>query len=536
MADVFISYASSTAAKAQLVADALRADGNVVWWDEELPPHRPYAEVIEERLRIAKAVVVLWSADAVRSEWVRSEADRGRLQGKLVQASLDATPLPMPFDQIQSVDIARWDGDRGAACWKSIAASVHELMGGGSGEGRHDATPTLAVLPFTNRSGLAEDDAFAEAMAEDLVAALAQVITMRVQSGVAAAELAGDEPRALAELGRRLDVRYVLKGNVRRVGENLRVSTLLLEAATGEVLHPGQFERPLNEVAQLQDDLVVEVADALNMQVMSIETRRALQKSDDLTAWESTRRSMDGLSAADDKGSLLRAVAEAERAVAAAPDYSHAHSLLAATSAILYFVTSPDDPAEVERIRAIGRHAVALAPEDPFTLANVGGAMAMLGLAKEALVPLGSALRKAPNLGPVHFSLGTAYCLLDRPAEALRHLEQAERHIPIPYMLVYTKDWRMNALIRLGRWDEARAVLDENLALDPDYLPSRVMHAIMAWQAQQHDVARAACAALQRDGFSLPQLLTLYGRAYAGSAALEEILAALRALWEPSGR
>ncbi|MFX8354906.1 toll/interleukin-1 receptor domain-containing protein, partial [Acinetobacter baumannii] len=59
--DVFISYARSTESTARKLAEALRAEGFSVWRDDDLPPHRAYAEVIEERLRSAAAVVVLWS-------------------------------------------------------------------------------------------------------------------------------------------------------------------------------------------------------------------------------------------------------------------------------------------------------------------------------------------------------------------------------------------------------------------------------------------------------------------------------------------
>jgi adenylate cyclase len=72
MAHVFISYARSAEAKAQQVAEALRGLGYGVWRDDDLPAHRGYAQVIEERLEAAKAVVVIWSADAARSEWVQS--------------------------------------------------------------------------------------------------------------------------------------------------------------------------------------------------------------------------------------------------------------------------------------------------------------------------------------------------------------------------------------------------------------------------------------------------------------------------------
>ena len=118
--DIFISYARSTADHARRVAEALRGLGYGVWRDDELPAHRSYAEVIEERLTGAKAVVVIWSAEAVRSEWVRSEANRAREDHKLVQLSVDGARLPMPFDQIQCADLVGWTGEAEAQNWKKV--------------------------------------------------------------------------------------------------------------------------------------------------------------------------------------------------------------------------------------------------------------------------------------------------------------------------------------------------------------------------------------------------------------------------------
>src|SRR5258708_15637721 len=105
MSDIFISYARSTADQAQAVAEALRGLGYGVWRDDELPAHRAYSEVIEERLQAAKAVVVIWSAEAVKSEWVQSEADTARTDRKLVQLTVHGAKLPRPLDPIQFADI-----------------------------------------------------------------------------------------------------------------------------------------------------------------------------------------------------------------------------------------------------------------------------------------------------------------------------------------------------------------------------------------------------------------------------------------------
>ena len=125
VADVFLSYARQDAAAAARIARELGKAGRSVWWDSELPAHRAYSEVIEGELEGAAAVVVLWSKAAVESQWVRSEANRARELGKLVQARLDDTRLPMPFDQIQCADLA--SGKRGRA---QIEASVDALVGG----------------------------------------------------------------------------------------------------------------------------------------------------------------------------------------------------------------------------------------------------------------------------------------------------------------------------------------------------------------------------------------------------------------------
>ena len=127
MADVFVSYARPNEPQAERVADALRADGHQVWRDCDLPAHRAYADVIEERLKAAQAVVVLWSSEAARSQWVRAEADSARSRLTLVQVSLDGSLPPMPFNQIHCADLKGWDGQRTAPGWSKLIASVTEL-------------------------------------------------------------------------------------------------------------------------------------------------------------------------------------------------------------------------------------------------------------------------------------------------------------------------------------------------------------------------------------------------------------------------
>jgi hypothetical protein len=100
-----------------------------VWWDEDLPPHLSYGDVITEKIGAAKAVIVIWSTAAAESEWVRAEADLARGQKKLIQTSIDGRLPPMPFNQIQFATIGDWRGEPDHSGWKKVRASLAALCG-----------------------------------------------------------------------------------------------------------------------------------------------------------------------------------------------------------------------------------------------------------------------------------------------------------------------------------------------------------------------------------------------------------------------
>jgi TIR domain-containing protein/YARHG domain-containing protein len=129
LVDVFISYSRTNQPVVRQLADAVKREGYSVWWDEELPPHLSYGDVITEKIGAAKAAIVVWSQDAAASEWVRAEADVARNQKKLIQTSIDERMPPMPFNQIQFASIGDWRGEDDHPGWMKVKASLSALCG-----------------------------------------------------------------------------------------------------------------------------------------------------------------------------------------------------------------------------------------------------------------------------------------------------------------------------------------------------------------------------------------------------------------------
>ena len=110
MAGIFLSYDRDDTDRARPFATALENAGHSVWWDLHVRGGAEFSKVIEEALKAADVVVVLWSANSVESAWVRDEAVAGRDSGRLVPVTIDGTEAPLGFRQFQTIDLSRWKG------------------------------------------------------------------------------------------------------------------------------------------------------------------------------------------------------------------------------------------------------------------------------------------------------------------------------------------------------------------------------------------------------------------------------------------
>ena len=281
MAHVFISYARADEALAGTIADYLREDGFEVWRDDELPAHRAYAEVIEERIQGAAAVIVLWSAEAAKSQWVRAEADTARTSHKLIQAVLDGTTPPLPFNQIQCADLKAWGGQRTAPGWRKLLASVAELAGPpvGAGDSPREASRdvSVCVLPFQNMSGDAEQEYFSDGISEDITTDLSKVSALEVIARNTAFTFKGQSVN-VCDVAKKLGVTHVLEGSVRKAGNKVRITAQLIEGRSGGHVWADRYDRDLDDIFTIQDEISKAIVRALKLKLLPDEKKAIEQR------------------------------------------------------------------------------------------------------------------------------------------------------------------------------------------------------------------------------------------------------------------
>ncbi len=551
MADIFLSYNREDAAIATRFADAFLREGLEVWWDTALRSGEAYDEVTEAALRGAKAVVVLWSQRSVVSRWVRSEATIADRNKTLVPVMIEACERPIMFELTQTADLIHWSGAADDKAWLSFLGDVRGFVGREAETlvaplvttpevaplppvkpGAQGNAPSLAVLPFTNRSGLPEDDVIAEGMVEDLIDALSQGVNVRVLASSSTARFRTGAITDLEAMGRQLGVRYLLEGNVRRSGDTLRVTAQLVKAADGEILWTQKFDHPLSELAALQEELIVQVAAHLETHVYRIEMARVLKKPTDLTAWECATRAMAAyrhLSAE----SIVLGLMESNRAVEIAPDYGLAQAMNALAKSVIYNLITPDDPEQVKQILAQINRALALEPDNALVLAHAAQTLSNIGEDEAAVRRAERSLQLAPNNSLAHYACGIAYAMQNRTDEAIEHFEAGIAASPGSHYEYISLGFRGNAHMRAGEWDKAEEVFARGFALNPDSCISCFERSIALYHNGNFEAAKESLrAALRAEPTGTLALWEMRSRRwYAKSRALDDILAHLHTLW-----
>jgi TolB-like protein len=490
MSDVFVSYASSTDAAARRVAEALRALGYAVWRDEDLPAHRPFAAVIEERLKAAKAVVVVWSSAAVQSQWVRAEADFAFNEAKLVQLAVDGTLPPLPFNQIHCADLSRWSGDISDRHWRTVAESVAALVGAParpvaklparprlwaalvasrwlwaaalltlavtSGVGAwmlalRTAQPAaagaerVAILPFDTLSSGEDARYFADGLQDEMLSVLSNNQIPVVSRTETAALRGSDASAAVARLG----AGVILDGTVEEANGVIRVRVHLDDAAKRTVIWSKDFEG----AASARDALQVQVGARSTVAAAAALAARVAGVTDPATVGD--------YAAAKDaygyEGDAQGAETIARRVVERAPGFASGHGLLAMILSVLARNANSD------RVTALRSEAAAEARRALALDAHEGMAYVALSLmrpnrdwrGREALLSQGMAVDKTLCWLPVLESR-----LLGQSGRLGAAAERARQAVALEPLHAWVTQTLLNVLFETRQTSEGQALLD----------------------------------------------------------------------------
>lgn len=382
----------------------------------------------------------------------------------------------------------------------------------------------IAVLPFDNMSAEAEQDYFCDGIVEDLITELARLPWLLVIARHSSFAYRG-RTRDVRAIGRELDVRYLVEGSIRRSSRRIRVTAQLIDVGDGSHLWAERYDRDLDDVFAVQDEVVGEIVAALAGRLKAGAPRpEPAVRPASLEAYECLLRGRQNVFSARGRALARRSL---DRALEIEPELAEAHAWLAIylySDWVFYGGRETGETMSLA-LEAAGR-AVALAPESSLSHMALGIVRLYAGDREPALRALRHALTLNPNDADLLVFLQEAYTFEGEPEKGIESVRRAIRlnpHHPDWYLwhlgfalygarryeqtveaLGSLREFReplrilAAALARLGRQDEARAVAREFLTAFPDF-------SIAAW-ARSQPFKRPEDLALFIEGYRLAGL------------------------------
>lgn len=359
--------------------------------------------------------------------------------------------------------------------------------------------PSIAVLPFVNLSGDAEQDYFADGMVEDIITALSHIRWLFVIARNSSFTYKG-QTGDVKQIGRELGVRYVLEGSVRKAANRVRITGQLIDAGTGGHLWAERYEGPLDDVFELQDRITGSVVGALAQELERAEIERARHKpTESLDAYDYFLRGMASFHAGT-ASTVDEALAYFRKAIALDPEYASAYGMAAWCLFWRRLNGWTADPAgDTAEGASLARRAVDLGRSDAVALTRGGHALAHFTRDLDTGIDfLDKALVLNPNLAAAWFLGGYLRIWRGEPDDAIQRFEHAMRLSPLDSEMFRMQVGIAMAHLVAGRFDPARAWAEKAFRDVPYFgLPPAVIAASCAL-AGRMDEARRAMEDLRR--------------------------------------
>ncbi|EGE61088.1 UNVERIFIED_ORG: adenylate cyclase [Rhizobium esperanzae] len=348
---------------------------------------------------------------------------------------------------------------------------------------------SIAVLPFVNMSGDAEQDYFADGISEDIITALSKLSQLFVIARNSSFTFKGKNVQ-VQEVGTKLGVRHVLEGSVRKSGNRVRITAQLIDATTGGHLWAERFDRDLTDIFAVQDDVTQQIVDALAVNLTEGDRKRlAPGQTGHPEAYDCFLRGRElwhrlTKQTNNDARDLL------QRAVELDPNFASAHAFLALTHGLAYLNRWSESPQRsIEQAEEAAMLAVARDDSDPVAHWALSVVRLYSRQHDRAISEAERAILLNPNFAEGQVSLGEALLYSGRSEEALACFDRARVLNPyFPDVVLHFQAW---AWFQLRRYEEAVELLLQRVNRNPVTDVSRALLAACYGHLDRFEEARA---------------------------------------------
>ena len=425
MADLFVSYARSDRARVAPLVAALEGEGWSVWWDPDIDAGQEFDRQIAEQLDKARVAIVVWTSASVASRWVRGEAREAADRGILAPVRFDEAPLPLDLRAIHTTDLDGWGEAASAPAFRDLARSIRTLLGEAPPDSAQAATGatrkhSICVLPFANMSDDPQQEYFSDGISEDIITDLSKVSALSVVARNTAFTYKG-KAIAVAQVARQLGVSHVLEGSVRKAGNRLRITAQLIDGAVGDHVWAERWDRDLDDIFALQDEISEAIVKALKLKLLPEEKKaienRGTNNAEAYNLYLMARRYWGGR-ATKRRPLVIRLC---QGAVDLDPSFARAWALIAVCQAVSANFSNEAGDAGW----AAAERALAIDPDLAEAHAAKASILTYAGRYDEARAEIDIALRLDPASPDVNNSAAGLATATRRWEDAVRHCEVA---------------------------------------------------------------------------------------------------------------
>ena len=367
-------------------------------------------------------------------------------------------------------------------------------------EAASSAAPRLSivVLPFANLSADPQHDYFVDGLTEDLTTELSRLRFFVIAHNTALTFKGRSND--VVHVGRELGVRYVLRGSVRKVDQRVRVAVQLIDAENGAHLWGDRFDRNLRNFLELQDEITLELAEVLDVQLVAAEGRRAA-RAPNPDALDLIMRARAILNSGMSRENRTAAILLCERAMELAPDDAEVLlvlSVILASNVAEQWSETPED--DLRRAEALAGRVLSTAALDPRSHLAIGLVRRLQSRFDDAISEFEAAIRLNPSMQHAHSQLGWAMLFSGQGEQALPHFTEFIRLSPRDPRLFLGYLGIGWARLLLGDDEGAIEMLRAAVSLSPSYSPAYLGLAAAYGLLDRVEEARAATAAYLRTG------------------------------------